>query len=55
MLNEEIKKIGDGNIQTIVRKMLKPQTYDRISFTELEEMLFEVIAKADQLPKDAYY
>lgn len=39
-MNEEVKKIGDANIQSIVRKMLKPQTYDRISFTELEEMLF---------------
>jgi len=35
-LTEEVSKITDQNLRNIVKKMLKPQTYDRISFTELE-------------------
>jgi hypothetical protein len=34
-LNEEVRKINDINLQNIVKKMVKPQSYDRISFTEL--------------------
>jgi hypothetical protein len=48
MLVEEVRKITDINLQNIVKKMLKPQSYDRISFTELEEMLFEILAQAEK-------
>ena len=35
LLSEEIKMIDDANLRNIVKKMVKPQSYDRISFTEL--------------------
>jgi hypothetical protein len=33
LLHEEVCKVTDANLQSILKKMLKPQTYDRISFT----------------------
>jgi hypothetical protein len=32
LLAEEVRNITDSKLQSIVKKMVKPQTYDRISF-----------------------
>ncbi len=33
LLHDEVRKVSDPSLQNILKKMLKPQTYDRISFT----------------------
>lgn len=45
-MNELINKIEDIDLQLILTKMLKYHSYERITFTELEEMLFDIISKS---------
>lgn len=45
LMNDEIHKIKDHTLQKILIKMLKVQTYERITFAELEDMLFEYICQ----------
>lgn len=35
----------DDDLQLILSKMLKVHTYERIAWTELEEMLYEVLMR----------
>ncbi len=43
LLNQLVEKISQHEIKDIIRKMLKYHGYDRITFTELEEMLYNVL------------
>lgn len=45
MLQEEIRKVKDGDLQSVLKQMLKVHSYERITFTELEEMLYEIISR----------
>ena len=45
-MNELINKIEDLDLQLILTKMLKYHSYERITFTELEEMLFDIISNS---------
>ena len=45
-MNELINKIEDIDLQLILTKMLKYHSYERITFTELEEMLFDIISNS---------
>jgi len=40
-----VSEVQDQDVQVILQKMLKWHSYERIVFTELEEMLFEMISK----------
>ncbi len=43
LLNQLIDKISQQEMRVVLSKMLKFHTYERITFTELEEMLYNVL------------
>ena len=47
-LREYLTSIEDSDIREVLSKMLKSHSYERITFTELEEMLYEMISKNDK-------
>jgi serine/threonine protein kinase len=47
-LNDLLLRVKSADLREVLKKMLKQHSYDRITFTELEEMLFEVISRAEQ-------
>lgn len=46
-INEEESEMF-RSIKDVLRKMLKIAAYERISFTELEEMLYDILEKNEQ-------
>ena len=43
LLNQLIEKIAHKEIKDVIKKMLKFHGYDRITFTELEDMLYNIL------------
>jgi hypothetical protein len=43
LLSQLIEKIAHVEIKEVIKKMVKFHGYDRITFTELEEMLYDVL------------
>ena len=52
LLNQLIEKIAHTEIKEVIKKMVKFHGYDRITFTELEEMLYDVL-EGDEANEDA--
>lgn len=47
MLATLIDQVTQREIKSVLRKMLKYHTYERITFTELEEMLFDILERPE--------
>ena len=43
LLNQLIEKIAHLEIREVIKKMIKFHGYDRITFTELEDMLYNIL------------
>lgn len=43
LLGQLVEKISQQEIREIIRRMVKGQGWDRITWTELEEMLYDVL------------
>jgi hypothetical protein len=43
LLNQLIEKIAHKEIKDVIKKMVKFHGYDRITFTELEDMLYNIL------------